>query len=409
MVRRTRITVTALALALAVPLLISACSAQGTSRHAAKPATAPAANLVDDTVMTITPTLATSRVPVTAEIGTSVQGGRLTGVTLTDAQGRTIDGALRPDGSTWMPAASLRFNQKYTATIEATTTSGQAKTVTTSFTTMTKPAGRPISTSVNVKDKANYGVAMPIVLTFGTAIPTADRAGIERRLFVQSSPEQRGIWSWQSSTQVTYRPQSYWQTGTSVMVSTALAGMPIGDRLVGGDQAATFTIGKDLEYVVNAKTHMLTITSDGKTVHSFPISAGRPSFPSWSGHFVMMDKQYYTVFNTIGIPGENYITPVHYAERLTLSGTFFHSAPWSVGEQGHVNVSHGCINLAPANAKWIYQNGQIGDPVQITGTPVHAAQGNGWTMWDMSWSDFVKGSALGISASVRSFGAIPTL
>ena len=123
----------------------------------------------------------------------------------------------------------------------------------------------------------------------------------------------------------------------------------------------------------------------------------------------MMDKQYYTVFNTIGIPGENYITPVHYAERLTLSGTFFHSAPWSVGEQGHTNVSHGCINLAPANAKWVYENGQVGDPVQITGTPVHAAQGNGWTMWDMSWSDFVRGSALGFASSERAFGAVPTL
>jgi lipoprotein-anchoring transpeptidase ErfK/SrfK len=301
--------------------------------------------------------------------------------------------------------------QPATARAGAPSTATGARLVadTTAFTTMAKPAGSPITTSINVKDNATYGVAMPIVVTFGTSIPKANRADIERRLFVQSSPAQRGIWSWQSATQVMYRPQTYWQTGTSVTVSTALAGMPVGSRPISGDQSATFTIGKDLEYVANAKTHMLTITSGGAAIKKFPISAGRPAFPSWSGHFVIMDRQYYTVFNTIGIPGENYITPVHYAERLTLSGTFFHSAPWSVGQQGHTNVSHGCINLAPTNAKWIYEHGQIGDPVQITGTPVHAAQGNGWTMWDMSWADFVKGSAVGFAASARSFGAVPAL
>ena len=175
-----------------------------------------------------------------------------------------------------MPAASLKFGTEYTATIEATGTSGRAKTATTTFTTMAKPAGRPISTSINVTS-ATYGVAMPIVLTFGTSIPMKNRADIERRLFVQSSPAQRGIWSWQSATQVEYRPQNYWQTGTSVTVSTALAGMPVGNRTISGDHSASFTIGKDLEYVANAKTHMLTITSDGKTIKTFPLSAGRPA------------------------------------------------------------------------------------------------------------------------------------
>jgi lipoprotein-anchoring transpeptidase ErfK/SrfK len=299
------------------------------------------------------------------------------------------------------PAQAARATREPRALPAAAVTAARALTSTTS--------GKPITMSVNVRNGATYGVAMPIVVTFGTSIPIGRRADVERRLYVQSAPAQRGIWSWQSPTQVMYRPQTYWQTGTTVAVATDLGGLTVGDRMIGGDQAASFTIGKDLEYVANTKTHMLTITSNGKTIHTYPISAGRPSFPSWSGRFVIMDKQYYTVFNTIGIPGENYITPVNYAERLTLSGTFFHSAPWSVGEQGHANVSHGCINLAPANARWIYEHGQIGDPVQITGTPVHAAQGNGWTMWDMSWADFVKGSAIGFAASTQPFGAIPAL
>ncbi len=359
--------------------------------------------------LTITPTVQPTAVPVTAEITATVAGGSLTDVTMTDRAGNNIPGALRADGSSWVPASALRFNTGYTATITATDPTGAQKSVTTSFTTMAKPPTRPIAMSVNVSDNATYGVAMPIVVTFSTGIPTKNRAAIERRLFVQSDPVQRGVWSWQSATQVVYRPQTYWQPGTSITLNTQVAGLPDGSRLIGDDHSATFTIGKDLEYAADAKAHVLTITSDGQVIHKYPISMGKSSTPSWSGHFVIMDKLYYTVFNTIGIPGENYITPVHYAERLTLSGTYFHAAPWSVGQQGSTNVSHGCVNLAPYDAAWIYHNSQVGDPVSLSGTPIHAAQGNGWTMWDMSWADFVKGSAAGFAQYTPSAGAQPAI
>ena len=122
-----------------------------------------------------------------------------------------------------MPATSLKFNAKYTATIDATSAGGATQTV--DHVVHDDGRSRPRSrsaTSINVTNGATYGVAMPIVLTFGTAIPAKNRADVERRLFVQSSPAQRGIWSWQSATQVVYRPQTYWQTGTSVTVRTAL-------------------------------------------------------------------------------------------------------------------------------------------------------------------------------------------
>jgi lipoprotein-anchoring transpeptidase ErfK/SrfK len=392
---RTPLTIGAVALALAVPLILGSATQ------------ASAASAADD--VTISPTIHTSHVPVAAEIGATVAGGVLTSVTVTDARGRTVAGALRADGSGWMPAENLAYDHRYTATLVATDGTGAAKTITTSFTTMSKPTGRPISTSVNVTNKSTYGVAMPITLTFSTDVPTTDRASIERRLFVQSSPAQMGIWSWQSASQVVYRPQTYWQSGSSITLDTDISGLAIGNRPITGDHSATFRIGKDLEYTANTKTHYLTITSDGEIIHKYPLSAGKPSTPSWTGHFVIMSKQYYTVFNTIGIPGENYITAVHYAERLTNTGTFFHSAPWSVGEQGHTNVSHGCINLAPSNAAWIYHHGQVGDPVAITGTPIHAAQGNGWTMWDMSWAKFVQGSAVGFAQSATVPGATPAI
>ena len=47
-----------------------------------------------------------------------------------------------------------------------------------------------------------------------------------------------------------------------------------------------------------------------------------------------------------GSPGYYRIT-AQWAMRLTWSGEFLHSAPWSVGSQGSANVSHGCTNLQP--------------------------------------------------------------
>ncbi len=71
---------------------------------------------------------------------------------------------------------------------------------------------------------------------------------------------------------------------------------------------------------------------------------------------------------TYGVPStsaQGYKLTVQNAVRIDNSGNFVHSAPWSVGDQGKRNVSHGCINLAPANAQWFYDNFGSGDPVVV--------------------------------------------
>ncbi len=68
-------------------------------------------------------------------------------------------------------------------------------------------------------------------------------------------------------------------------------------------------------------------------------------------------------------PPQGYRTPpVDWATRMSYSGIFFHSAPWSLGDQGVRNVSHGCLNLSPANAKWIFDNTKRGDIVVVRNT-----------------------------------------
>ncbi len=56
-----------------------------------------------------------------------------------------------------------------------------------------------------------------------------------------------------------------------------------------------------------------------------------------------------------------------------------HSAPWSVGQQGRENVSHGCINLSPERAAWFFGFSQPGDVVEIEnsiGPTLSAADGD---------------------------------
>jgi hypothetical protein len=93
------------------------------------------------------------------------------------------------------------------------------------------------------------------------------------------------------------------------------------------------------------------------------------------------------------VPGE-YVVPIDFAERITWDGQYIHAAPWSVGDQGVDNVSHGCVNLSEDNAAWVFNVSHIGDPVTVTGTEVHVDPGDGWTVWDMNWTDYIKGSAL---------------
>ena len=51
--------------------------------------------------------------------------------------------------------------------------------------------------------------------------------------------------------------------------------------------------------------------------------------------------------------------------RITWGGVYVHSAPWSVGQQGYSNVSHGCISLIPAAAEWYFNTVEVGDPVIV--------------------------------------------
>jgi lipoprotein-anchoring transpeptidase ErfK/SrfK len=390
------------ALVLVAPLTLAACGdGRGDPAAAATvgPSAAPAGAGEPAVSLSLTPASGAKDVPASAEIGLEVSGGTVSTVALQDVKGRSVAGALREDGSAWVPSEPLRHKQRYEATVTAADSAGAVRTLTTSFTTMAEPA-RETDTGLYLFDNHTYGVAMPVVVEFSPGIRVADRAAVQKRMFVQIDPPQPGAWSWTSSgTQAYYRAPEYWKPGTKLKVRIAVGGLPTGGGRYGDrDRSATAKIGRSLVMKVENKTKIMTVVRDGETIRTMPVSLGKPSTPSSSGTMVVMDKKTSTVFDTTDTDGANgYKMTIDYAQRLTWSGQYIHSAPWSVGAQGHRNVSHGCVNLSPSNAEWLFGRTLIGDPITIRGTSDTLVYGNGWTPWDLSWKEFVKGSALPVS------------
>ncbi|MFI5485507.1 L,D-transpeptidase [Micromonospora echinaurantiaca] len=336
--------------------------------------------------------------PVSSEIGAKLpDGGKVSSVTLTTADGKQVDGKLRTDGSAWVPSAPLKWGTRYTATVTATGADGQTSQGTSTFTTMAKPRSM-ISSGLYLFDDKTYGVAMPVVAEFHPGIPKKDRAAVQKRMFVSTDPPQPGAWHWvDNGTQAYYRAPEYWKPGTTLTVRIALAGIPLSNGRYGNvDRKATAKIGRAFEMKVDNADKQMRVYEDGQLVRTLPVSLGKRKTPSSSGTMVVMEKKESTVFDTRDDPdpANRYVTEIDFAQRLTWGGEYIHAAPWSEHVQGRQNVSHGCVNVSTANARWLFGKTKIGDPITIKGTERRLAPGNGWTAWSVSWSEFVKGSAL---------------
>ncbi|WP_434743097.1 Ig-like domain-containing protein [Micromonospora sp. SH-82] len=346
----------------------------------------------------VTPKDGAKNRPVSTEIGAKLpDGGKVTEVVLTTADGDEVEGSVRTDGSTWVPSKPLKYGKKYTAKVVGTAADGRTQQGETSFTTMAKPKST-ITSGLYLFDDKSYGVAMPVVAEFHPGIPEKDRAAVQKRMFVQTDPPQPGAWHWVSNgTQAYYRAPEYWKPGTTLAVRIALEGIPLSNGRHGNvDRTATAKIGRSFEMKVDNATKQMTVYEAGKVIKTMPVSLGKKSTPSSSGTMVVMEKKAATVFDTMEElgPEEGYVTDIEFAQRITWGGEYIHAAPWSVQHQGQRNVSHGCVNVSTENAKWLFDQSRVGDPITIKGTERKLAAGNGWTAWNLDWAEFVKGSAL---------------
>ncbi len=343
-------------------------------------------------------------VPAAIEITYRTTNAKSSSVQLTDASGANVDGKPRADGTSWVPARSLKYATKYTAKVTATGADGKTADATATFTTMAAPGNTSHMIS-NMGDDQVYGVGAPVVLTFTKGIPQPARAAVQKRLFVQSTPAQEGAWNWFSDKEVHFRPKEFWQAGTKISLRALFRGLPLGNGLYGDDDLTidATIVTSALRIDVDDATKTLTVTQDGKVIKSIPASLGKASTPSSSGNMVIMTRAEQEIFDssTNGIPVDSpggYRETVYYTLRLTWDGQYIHAAPWSTNAQGSYDVSHGCTNISMDNAKWLYGIVHIGDPVTVknTGSPLPWA--DGWTDWDRSFEEYVKGSAIPYAA-----------
>ena len=395
----------------AVSLAVSACTA-GKHDEASQPAPEAAPPAL---TLAVTPATGTGDLPISTELGLTVEHGQITNINLADASGAAIGGMLRdplPAGggaTTWIPVSPLAYGATYTATVTAEGEKGQKQTQTTTFTTMGQP-GRQTGTGLYLFDGETVGVAMPVVIEFDREVPDEARAEVQKRLFVQTNPPQPGVWHWASGRQVWYRAPNYWQPGTTITVRSALAGVPMGGGSYGdSDRTATAVVGNKVFMNVDNATKQMQVYIDDQLAQTIPVSLGKPSTPSSSGAMVLMSKEPTRTFDTRGEPNGGYVVDVNWAMRLTWGGEFVHAAPWSVGDQGVRNVSHGCVNMANSPSQWLFDLAHIGDPIIVRGTEVTLENGNGWTAWNQTWADYIKGSALPVPPSLASAVGIDPL
>jgi lipoprotein-anchoring transpeptidase ErfK/SrfK len=375
-------------------LALSACNGAAEGQEGPKPTPSPTPQVTAE----VTQPADGARDVVTSTEVKVATDGTVESVELASEDGETVEAELHPDGRNWVAAKQLDYATTYTVTAKATK-DGAHRTATSTFTT-TGRAGKINGASPYIFDGDTVGTGMPIVVELTTNVPKERRAALERRFFVDSKPKVEGSWYWWSDREVHYRPKTYWKPGTEVSFRLAIGGMPMGYGAYGKrDRVVSFTVGDHVVTKVDAAAHTAKVYRNGALLRTMPVSTGKPSMPSSSGTMVVMDKQPAMTFDsgTFGVPANSpggYRQKVLWDVRYTWQGEFFHSAPWSVGSQGHTNVSHGCVNLAPANAQWFYDLAKKGDVVQIvnTGRKVHPA--NGWTDWNVPWNEYVKGSAL---------------
>ncbi|MFY9847349.1 MAG: Ig-like domain-containing protein, partial [Trebonia sp.] len=340
--------------------------------------------------VTITPGNGSRGADPSKGITVTASGGTLKNVSVHTA-GDPVTGSYSAGNTSWHSTWALDVSQSYSVTVTAAASNGSTVTKTAAFRTLT-PAST-FTTEILEGAGQSYGVGMPIILYFSQRI--TNRAAVERALQVSTSKPVIGSWYWDypcnmAATCAYFRPRDYWPAGTTVSFTGHLNGVEGAPGVYGHHTLTqTFGIGQSVIAVASTRAHRTKIYVDGKLTYDWPISSGKPGDDTPNGSYLTIEKA-----NPVEMKGPGYDLSVPWSVRFTFSGDYYHDAYWSVGEQGFENVSHGCVNLAPANAETYYNLAVPGDPITIGGSPRGGTWDNGWTMWFLSWSQYLKGSAL---------------
>ncbi|MEW9527880.1 Ig-like domain-containing protein [Microbispora sp. NPDC049125] len=350
--------------------------------------------------ISISPPAGGRDLPAEMPITVGAVEGRLTRVAV-EAAGRPVAGVYSADHTQWRSERSMAPGTSYSVRAVAAAKGGGSVETTGEFST--RRAARTFGIQTLLPNKQDtgltVGVGMPIMVTFDQKV--TDRVSVERNLIVEASRPIEGAWHWFDDKNVVFRPKEYWPAHTKVRFIARLAGVRGADGMYGKqDYVRDFEIGRSQISNADTQTHYMKVERDGKVIHNWPISAGMADVyrhTTTNGIHLAMTREDVTVMTSPDAsPGQSgyYQTTVYNSVRISNSGEYVHGAPWSVGDQGNSNVSHGCVNLSPERAKWFKNNTLIGDPIIIRGTPRELEPTNGWGHWQENWRDWLKWSRL---------------
>lgn len=318
-------------------------------------------------------------------------GGRIIRVSARRSDGQPVTGRLDAAATSWRSRWSLGVARRYTVTVTAQDPSGAQITRKSSFRTFAPK--KTISTRIVEGYGQTYGVGMPIILYFDR--PITNRRTVERTLSLTTSKKVTGAWYWDGNCGTApeclyFRPKKYWRPHTRVHLVAHLDGVRVAPGVYGNHTLTqSFQIGRSVKVLARTDQHTMTVYRDGRVFAHWPISSGRAGDETADGTYLTIEKA-----NPVRMVGDGYDLQVPFSVRITWSGEYLHDAPWSVGQQGFSNVSHGCINMAPAAAETFYNMTIPGDPVKVTGSPKPGVWDNGWTVWFKTWKQWKRGSAL---------------
>jgi lipoprotein-anchoring transpeptidase ErfK/SrfK len=387
---------TALAVGVIAPGALAACGTKSGKPTAAAPAP-PAAPSI-----TYLPADAATDVAPVTPVRVEVKDGWFQRVTLINAEGKPVAGALDRDRTVFSTTEPLGFGASYTWSGSVVGHDGKAVPVSAKFTTVNP--SKQVNGQFQLADGQVVGVAAPVIIQFDASI--SDKAAVEKALTVTTEPPVVGGWAWLpdevGGSRVHYRTKEYYPAGAKVHVDAKLYGVSFGDSAYGAqDISLDFEIGRRQVVKAEASSHQIEVITDAGVIMTLPCSYGEADLPrniTRSGIHVVTEK-YEDFYMTNPAAGYSNVHE-RYAVRISNNGEFIHANPASSGAQGNTNVTNGCINLSTSDAQQYFNSAIYGDPVEVTGTSIELSYSDGdlWD-WAVSWDEWVAMSALSPQAS----------
>ncbi|MEU8608624.1 Ig-like domain-containing protein [Actinoplanes sp. NPDC048791] len=355
--------------------------------------------------LSVTPADGDADVLPVKPIVVSAADGKLQSVAVTAGKAK-IDGKMQDDG-TWQSSEDLAYGKKYTVTVTAADSAGKATTETTTFTTLKPENVARVTFQANgmlaLKEGKTYGAGQPVIVAFSRAV---NKKAAEKAIEITTLPAVKGKFFWKDDKTVHWRPAKYWAAGTTIKVSVNMYGAKLGKTTYGAKNASTnFRIGRQLIAVSDNRTHLTKVYINGKLVRTMKSSLGkgggttgangeRISYWTAGGpHVVLGKKRKHTMssasYGVTDPKDPNYYVSenIEFCTRISYSGEYLHAAPWN-GSLGRANLSHGCINLTTADAKWVYNNFLVGDIVDVKNTPRELPIWNGLGDWTVPFDRY---------------------